>query len=291
MISADEQWDVVSGVGLTALGVAAARALETHRTDALVQDRLAEQFVKNAQPSVAMPTSPDDTASSDAWRSMADCVGVRSRFFDEYVITATESGVDQIVVLAAGLDARAYRLNWPRVCHLYEVDQPKVLEFKDAVLGKVAATTTCTRHVVGTDLREDWAAALLAAGFDPARPTAWLAEGLLPYLPAAAEDQLFDQIDRLSSPGSRIAVEHVSDVTAVVDHPMINRSVQQLGVDIRELWNREPRRPVDERLRSQGWVLTSESIAETARCFGRELDTDSDAGIGEYIVLCAGSRG
>jgi methyltransferase (TIGR00027 family) len=289
MTSAHEQWDIVSGVGLTALGVAAARALETHRTDALIQDRLAEQFVKSAQPSVAMPTSLDDNAASDAWRSMADSLGVRSRFFDEYFIAATEAGLDQFVVLAAGLDARAYRLNWPRACHLYEVDQPKVLEFKDAVLDKVAATTACTRHVVGTDLREDWAGALLAAGFDPVRPTAWLAEGLLPYLPAAAEDQLFDQIDRLSAPGSRIAVEHVSDMTAVVDHPLIDQSAQQFGVDIRELWNREPRRPADERLRSQGWVLTSESIGEAARRFGREFD--ADAVTGEYIVLSSGSRG
>jgi methyltransferase (TIGR00027 family) len=286
-----EQWDIVSSVGLTALGVAAARAVETGRSDALVRDPWAHRFVRRAQPPVPMPTGPDELPAGDRWRSMADFMGIRSRFFDEFFAAATDQGVHQVVLLAAGLDVRAYRLNWPPQCRLFEVDQPKVLEFKNAVLKEFGAEAACERRVVATDLREDWAGALRAAGFDPAKPTAWLAEGLLPYLPAAAEADLFAQIDRLSAPGSRIAVEHVRDMAAVFSHPMFDDdSTRQFGVDVRDLWNREPREPADERLRAHGWTVTSETMIETAHRFAREVDADTAAFVGEHALLLTGYR-
>jgi methyltransferase (TIGR00027 family) len=290
-----EQWDIVSSVGLTALGVAAARAVETSRPDALIEDLLAARFVEEAQPPVMLPTSMEDLEhpeiSADVWRSTADLLGVRSRFFDEVFADSTAAGIEQVVLLAAGLDVRAYRLAWPQTCHLYEVDQPKVLEFKDAVLERAGATSTCTRHVVGVDLRDDWAGALQKAGFDLTKPTVWLAEGLLPYLPAAAEGQLFEKIDELSAPGSRLAVEHSIDVTVLMDYlDSFQHLADQFGVDVRDLLNFEPRMLVGDRLRSQGWTLTSESVSVAAQRFGRMLDADIGAIMGKCGVLSSGYR-
>lgn len=287
-----EQWDIRSSVGLTALGVAAGRAVETGRgPDALLHDPWAERFIARAQPPAPMPTTPDEAASAgEAWTAIAHFMGVRSRFFDEYFTAATDAGVDQVVLLAAGLDARAYRLSWPSACHLYEVDQPKVLEFKDTVLDEAGATAGCTRHAVATDLREDWAGALQQAGFDPSRPTAWLAEGLLPYLPAVAEEQLIDRVDELSAPGSRIAVEAIRDMTAVVNHAMFDRDFDKFGVDVRDLWNDEPRQPIDDRLRAHGWGVDIESVREATQRFGRSLDSERLQVIGDQGVLMSGSR-
>ena len=293
--SSEQQWDVVSSVGLTALGVAAARAVETHHAQALVQDPLAERFVEAANPPKEMPTRPDSPvldsrASSSGWFMMADFLGVRSRFLDEVVDEATSEGVDQVVVLAAGLDARAYRMSLPSSCHLYEVDQPRVLEFKDEVLGDSGARASCPRHVVATDLRDDWAGALRAAGFDPGRPAVWLVEGLLPYLPAEAEQQLFDRIDEFSPSGSRIGVERVRDAEAMVRKSSFREFSGQFGADVGALWNREPRRPAEDRLRSSGWQVDCRTVAEVARSYGREINTDARELVGQHGLLMSGTR-
>src|SRR5699024_6712569 len=120
---------------------------------------------------------------------------------------AVAAGVRQVVILASGLDSRAYRLAWPAGTVVFEIDQPKVLSYKAATLAAHGVTPSTDRREVPMDLRQDWPAALRAAGFDPAAPTAWLAEGLLMYLPADAQDRLFEQVTALSVPGSRIAVE------------------------------------------------------------------------------------
>ena len=138
---------------------------------------------------------------------MRNYQAVRTHFFDAYFAAAAEAGIRQIVILASGLDSRAYRLEWPSGTVVFEIDQPKVLEYKAATLAAHGAQPSATRHEVAIDLRFDWPAALKAAGFDPAKPTAWLAEGLLMYLPSDAQDRLFEQVTALSAPGSRIAAE------------------------------------------------------------------------------------
>lgn len=289
--STNEQWDIVSSVGLTALGVAAARAIETGRGGHLVQDRFAEPFVRAANPATPMPTSHEDpAATSGHWAWMADFLAVRSRYFDEYFAAAGESGVRQVVLLAAGLDARSFRLDWPAGTHVFEVDQPKVLEFKDQVLADNAVRPTCERHVVDTDLRENWTDALLAAGFDPAAPTAWLVEGLTPYLPAAAEEQLFAEIDRFSAPGSHVGVEWVNDIGAMLDNPMFQRSSDQLGVDLRDLWSGESRTPADKRLRGQGWSLSAETVGQAGARYGRTFDAEAQQVIGDHGMLATAQR-
>ncbi|WP_246257708.1 class I SAM-dependent methyltransferase [Amycolatopsis anabasis] len=273
MTSTHPQWDIVSSVGLTALGVAAGRAVETERANALITDPYAAEFVRTANPPTPMPITvaeADGDGSDPMWSTMATYLGVRSRFFDDYFAAA---GVDQVVILAAGLDTRAYRLNWAPGCDLYEIDQPKVLEFKQEVLDRLGAQPSCRRHPVPTDLRDDWVAALGEAGFDPARPTAWLAEGLLPYLPARAEEELFDRVHKLSVPGSRIAIEKTGDrgPDDLLDDPEFQGASERFGVDLRDLWQREPRRDCAEWLGSAGWQVTVETAAELFRRYNREL--------------------
>jgi methyltransferase (TIGR00027 family) len=261
----DTQWDIVSGVGVTALAVASGRAMESARADALINDPWAARFVHRANAVSPMPTEPSDPlAASPGWRYLADLMGVRSRFFDDYLRDATDTGIDQVVVLAAGLDTRAYRMRWPLSCRWFEIDQPKVLAFKHTVLAEQGATVRCQHHPVPADLREDWSVPLRSAGFEPTRPTAWLAEGLLQYLPVAAEDELFHQIDRLSAPGSRLACTHT-------DEPIsLGWATEALGLNIAQLISGDARPPLEQRLRQYGWSLrATESVPQAGERLGR----------------------
>jgi methyltransferase (TIGR00027 family) len=282
-----EQWDIVTGVGVTALGVAAGRSMETHRADGLVADPFAESFVEAARPPEPMPTRLDDhgATADPMWSSMSTYIGVRSRFFDRYFEDAVESGIDQLVLLASGLDTRAYRLDLPGGCRLFEIDQPKVLEFKEAVLEEQGASPRCDRVAVAIDLREDWPSALRKAGFDPDRPTAWLAEGLLPYLPADAERALFTNVDELSGPGSRIAIEYIrNEGLPEFDDEEIRRTTDRMGIDIADLWHVEGKGDPTVFLTDRGWSVRADSIVALADSYQRSLE-GMMAGTAQYVDL------
>ncbi|OBG28614.1 SAM-dependent methyltransferase [Mycobacterium sp. E3198] len=214
--TADDSWDIATSVGATAVMVALARAAETASAEPLIRDRFAEVLVstpelEGVREQVAAWWTPDpDDAAADFTvdsRHMINYQAVRTHFFDAYFADAVAAGVRQVVILAAGLDSRAYRLDWPAGTVVYEIDLPKVLQYKARTLGAHGAAPVVDRRPVPVDLRHDWPQALRDAGFDATGPTAWLAEGLLPFLPAAAQGAMFASIDRLSGPGSRVAVE------------------------------------------------------------------------------------
>ncbi|OBI11695.1 SAM-dependent methyltransferase [Mycobacterium sp. E2327] len=214
--TADDSWDIATSVGATAVMVALARAAETASADPLISDPFAEVLVSTPelegvreQVAAWWTPDPDDEAADftvDS-RHMINYQAVRTHFFDEYFAEAVSAGIRQVVILAAGLDSRAYRLDWPDGTVVYEIDLPKVLEYKAETLAAHGAAPVVDRRPVPVDLRHDWPQALRDAGFDATRPTAWLAEGLLPFLPAAAQEAMFASIDALSGPGSRVAVE------------------------------------------------------------------------------------
>jgi methyltransferase (TIGR00027 family) len=207
----DDSWDIATSVGATAVMVAAARAAETASDTPLIRDEFAGILV--GTPELAdlrtrmASTFQSDPESEAIHRHMVDYQAARTHFFDAFFASATDTGIRQAVILAAGLDSRAYRLAWPDGTTVYEVDLPKVLEYKSATLAAHGAQPTATRREVAEDLRQDWPKALRDNGFDPHLPTAWLAEGLLLFLPGPAQDRMFDDILSLSAPGSRIALE------------------------------------------------------------------------------------
>jgi methyltransferase (TIGR00027 family) len=212
----DDTWDIETSVGATAVMVAAARAAETERDKPLIRDPYAKMLVAGAGTGVWRFMLDDDfiakVADADAeaaaiFEHMGSYQAVRTHFFDDFFATAIVGGIRQVVILASGLDSRAYRLQWPVGTTVYEIDQPKVLEYKTATLAAQGVSPTAVRRAVPMDLRFDWPNALREAGFDASAPTAWLAEGLLMYLPANAQDRLFEQITELSAPGSHIAAE------------------------------------------------------------------------------------
>src|SRR5271170_6518154 len=208
-----DSWAITELVGATALGVAASRAAETAGPNPLIRDDFARTLVSPAGTAWARLTDPElawldgDEDGQRKHRLGINYQAVRTHFFDEYFTDAVADGIRQVVILAAGLDSRAYRLDWPPGTAVYEVDQPKVLEYKAATLAANGVQPAVDRHEVPADLRFDWPKALRSKGFDPAQRTAWLAEGLLMFLPGEAEDRLFTDIDALSAPGSRACIE------------------------------------------------------------------------------------
>lgn len=285
-----DQWDITSSVGATALGVAAGRAVESQKDRPLVEDPYAQAFVDDAGMDVALPGTPSAQEDTDEmWSIMSTYMGVRTRFFDEFFADATTVGVRQVVLLAAGLDARAFRLPWPDGVTVYEIDQEAVLRFKDEVLEAHDATATVDRVAVTADLRDDWPAALRAAGFDAGAPTAWLAEGLLPYLPPEAETLLFERVQELSVPGSRIAVEHFAEVASLFsDDPRFARMRKMLGVDIGDLVYTDPRdRTPEAHLAELGWKTLRVSVRDLAVAYRRPLDEELAATMGEVSLMSA----
>lgn len=285
----DDSWDIATSVGSTAVMVAAARAAETAKPDPLINDPYAELLVAGAGTGVwehmLDDTIPAKLAETDPeaaaiFEFMQTYQGVRTHFFDEFFAGAVAAGIRQVVILASGLDARAYRLDWPAGTVVFEIDQPKVLEYKAATLAAHGAEPSAQRHEVPVDLRHDWPSALRGAGFDPSVPTAWLAEGLLMYLPAAAQDRLFEQITGLSAVGSRIAVEtagqHAPERRAEM-RARFERISEQLGiphgVDVSDLTYDDPdRADVAGWLNAHSWRATAQPSRDVERQLGRHVE-------------------
>ena len=290
--TAGDSWHITESVGATALAVAASRAVETAGPDPLIRDEFAAVLVSSAGPAWARLTDAGmawldgDEHGKRIHRVGCDYQAVRTRYFDEFFGAATSdsgSGIRQVVILAAGLDSRAYRLQWPSGTAVYEIDQPKVLEYKAEILSSYGAYPSATRHAVAVDLRDDWPAVLIDAGFDPARPTAWLAEGLLAYLPSDAQDRLFEMCTAQSAPGSQLAVE-AFNMKVSGNEQRWNRMRDRLGLDVNvgELTYQESYRSDPAQwLADHGWqVQSADNHQEMARR-GRPVPQDL---IGEAIT-------
>jgi methyltransferase (TIGR00027 family) len=277
----NDSWDLASSVGATATAVAASRAVASQGPDALLDDPFAEPLVRAVGLDTFVKIVDGEAFNDDdPWmnrRTMSEQIAVRTRFFDDFLTGSAESGIRQAVILAAGLDTRSYRLAWPAGTVVFEVDQPEVIAFKTARLDDLGAVPKATRKTVAIDLRDDWPAALREAGFDTAQPTAWIAEGLLPYLPPDAQDRLFDNITALSAPGSRLATEHMNIPGSSDDGvEMLDERSRRMGsnINLAELFYLGERNAAGAYLRSKGWTVTIRPTREAFALNGFELPED-----------------
>jgi methyltransferase (TIGR00027 family) len=283
MRSDNDTWDITTSVGQTALFVAASRALEANKADPFVVDPYAEMFcraVGGEWADVLDGKAPENKLASEFGEHFVNYQAARTSFFDTYFYGAVDAGVRQVVIPAAGLDSRSYRLAWPTGTTVYEMDQPQVLEFKADVLRDSGESPTAERRAIAVDLRDDWQGVLLDSGFDPVAPSAWLAEGLLIYLPAAAQRQLFSGIDALAAPGSRVAVEEAS--------PIADSELEQARAEERDSGNEgqffsliynEQHAPAAEWFGNHGWRAEGIRLVDYFREIGKPIPgPQSEAG-------------
>ena len=283
----NDTWDLASSVGATATMVAAARAVASAGDDPLITDPFAAPLVRavgvdfftRIATGELRPVDLDADSASVGMQRMTDNMAVRTKFFDEFFIAATgggdsaaatQAGIRQAVILASGLDSRAYRLPWPAGTTVYEIDQPDVIEFKSRTLAELGAEPTAWRRTVAIDLRYDWPSALTAAGFDASQPTAWSAEGLLGYLPPDAQDRLLDTITELSAPGSRVAVESTPNIDPA-DHAKAIERMQEASqrwrshgfdLDFADLVYMGDRNEAAGYLADRGWRISRRTVKE-----------------------------
>lgn len=298
MRSEGDTWDITTSVGSTALFVATARALEAQKPDPLAVDPYAEIFcraVGGDAADVLDGKAPDhQLKSADFGEHFVNFQGARTRYFDEYFRRAAEAGVRQVVILAAGLDSRAYRLDWPASTTIFELDQPQVLDFKREVLSGQGAQPRAERREIAIDLREDWPQALRDSGFDPAKPSAWIAEGLLIYLPASAQEQLFTGINSLAAPGSHVAVEDGAPMQADAFEAALKEEREAAtsgdGRVFFQLVYNEQHAPATEWLDQHGWTAVGTPLADYLREVGRPVpgpDTEAGPMVGRNTLVSA----
>jgi methyltransferase (TIGR00027 family) len=220
----------------------------------------------------------DVDTDDSTWKlqQMPDAMAARTRFFDAFFAEATKAGIRQAVILASGLDARAYRLEWPTGTTVFEVDQPEVIAFKTETLAELGAAPTTDRRTVAVDLRNDWPAALTEAGFDRSQPTAWIAEGLLGYLPPDAQDRLLDNIAALSADGSRLATEAIPDMPEVDQEKareLMRKATENwrahgFDLDFEELGYQGDRNDVAAYMDTLGWASVGTPMSELLADYG-----------------------
>ena len=294
----NDTWDLASSVGATATMVAAARAMASRAPDPLIDDPFAEPlvravglefFVKLVDGEVSMMESDDPNFNP---LRVIDVMAVRTKFFDDFFLTSATAGIRQAVILASGLDSRAYRLPWPPGTVVYEIDQQAVIGFKTGTLSALGAKPAAEHRPVAVDLRDDWPAALRANGFDASQPTAWSAEGLLAYLPPDAQDRLFDHITALSANGSRLATEFHPDGPAAMaerQKVMADQWKQRgLDLDLSTLMYHGERTPATDYLAAHGWRLSTQTRTEVFAAYGREMaDDEATAALRNSIAITA----
>jgi methyltransferase (TIGR00027 family) len=305
----NDTWEITESVGATALGVASSRAAETRSENPLIRDPFAQVFLDAAGDGVwnwhSAAQLPPELIEAEPelpllMQSMVSYMACRTAFFDEFFVDATRAGIRQAVILAAGLDARSWRLPWPDGVTVYELDQPQVLEFKSSTLAEHGAEPACNRVAVAVDLRHDWPAALRQAGFDPSAPSAWSAEGLMPYLPAAAQELLFDRVHEFTVAGSRVAVEALGPKFLDPEYRAKRRErmdrIRELMADVDprrdiprndELWYFEEREDVGDWFRRHGWDVTVTPSDQLMAGYGRRAPKEVEDQIPGNLFVAA----
>jgi methyltransferase (TIGR00027 family) len=295
----DDSWDLTIGVGTTATMVTTARAVASRGPDRLIDDPLAEVLVRAVGLKLFTQIVDGVTKFADIGAGWVPrYFGIRGRAFDEFAVEACRLGIRQAVILASGLDCRAYRLDWPPSMRIYEVDQPAVVEWKQNILADHGCSSTALHRCIGIDLRGDWPRALRDAGFDETEPTVWIVEGLfVGYLSARAQDAILDQITELSSHGSRIVADHVDIRRPDAVGGVLNRfhdawSKHDPDLDLRDLTFDDLRHDPAVYLAERGWMTRNKNIADLSRTVGLPAPAADDfSDEAQYMLYLTGIRG
>ncbi|CAN5826502.1 class I SAM-dependent methyltransferase [soil metagenome] len=298
-----DTWNLASSVGATATLVAVGRALASAEDNALVDDPFAaplvravgvEYFTKLLHSNTGDSGSLADTAV-DIADLITDVMAVRTRFFDDFFLDCSAAGIRQAVILASGLDSRAYRLPWPDGTVIYEIDQPEVITFKTTTMESLGANPAARLCAVAVDLRADWPAELHRNGFEASVPTAWSAEGLLMYLPPDSQDRLLDDITTLSAPGSQLATEYTPDDSASILARGADLNHQpndhDFTVNASTLFYPGKREPVADYLTSHDWDVCGRSRSALFEQYGRAVPvTEAFAPLLSSLAIVATRR-
>ncbi|MEV6767952.1 SAM-dependent methyltransferase [Nocardia sp. NPDC051030] len=269
----------VAGVAMTAIGVAVIRARESRREDRLYDDPFAKNFVEAARAGFdAERWARLETLADQFYEGRT--LGVR--LVDDRFREAIDHGCRQIVLLGAGLDTRAFRMDLPRDIRIFEIDLPELFAFKEPVLARAGADPTCHRRVIAQDLREDWGKTLVNNGFRPDQPTCWVDEGSLGYLPLEENRRVVLTLTELSAPGSRFGVGRFAVDTTSGPYPELRRLVSG---------DAEPPRPagglgddVAEWLEAIGWNTEFHSWNDMVAPLGRPT-APLDPGTGNIAAV------
>ncbi|MDT5347185.1 MAG: hypothetical protein QOH91_472 [Mycobacterium sp.] len=295
----NDTWDLATSVGATATMVAAGRARATRA--GLIDDQFAEPLVRAVGIDFFTRWAGGelDSAAVDVpgapWgmQRMTNLLGARTRYIDAFFADAAAAGIRQAVILASGLDARGFRLQWPSGMTVFEIDQPEVIEFKTATIAGLGAEPTADIRAVAIDLRHDWPSALRQAGFDTERPAAWAAEGLLGFLPPEAQDRLLDNVTALSADGSRLVAEIFlgSDANQeALNAATLKWQEQGLDVALENLGFPGERNDVATYLTERGWRTDRTSLNELLADSGlpvQSTDADPNAPFGQNYYCTA----
>jgi methyltransferase (TIGR00027 family) len=269
-----------SGVSRTAVLVAGLRAREGERADPWFDDQFAGAFLTAAGGGAARAAAALPPGTSEY-------MAIRTRFIDDHVRMVSAAGIRQVVLLAAGLDCRAFRLDWPEDMRLFELDLPDLFAFKEPVLASVEAVAQCRRDVVAVDLSGQWADALTAAGFDPGVAALWLAEGLLPYLDQAQSEHLLATATELSAPGSHMVFDYVEPL--VLEQLKTTHTLPEDLRQVAALLKPAEGSPVDW-LGTHGWQYNFFRMPALGEQYGRPWPADTDVVGMNATMLITASR-
>ena len=286
----DEIMSISDPVSLTARWTAAARAVESRREDRLFNDPFAEALA--GRQGFAFLQQVDSARRATGVTSQADnpYLTIRTRFIDDFLKgPLVASSVRQVVVVAAGLDARAYRLAWPRGTCVFELDRHEVLEAKRTVLDRLGAQPHCECRSVAVDLAHPWQEALVVSGFDKANLSLWIVEGLFPYLDEPGARGVLAQISALAKIGSTIVADVVGK--SFLESAWTRPFLQALAA-ANAPWKFGCDHP-DELFRSYGWDAVTQRPGEVGANYGRwpyPMSPPGTPGIPESFLVTAVRR-
>jgi methyltransferase (TIGR00027 family) len=240
--------EIKDAVGFSSRIMAAVRAIETRRPDRLIEDPLAALLA--GEETIVQTTS----TAKEYEENGRPFVAVRTRFFDDFLMSHAAQK-SQVVILGAGMDTRAFRLAWHPDTHLYELDQPEVLQYKESILENHQAL--CHRHSLSVDLTQPWSTKLIAAGYQTNIPSIWLLEGVLYYLDETDVRNLLKTISDLSTKGSWLGADLIN-----------TQSILQSSARLAQYWHYGCDEP-ETLLATYGWNASVIHPGDEEAYFGR----------------------